>query len=144
MTFNCELCEKKPNELLLIVNVLLLLLLFIQLNMRNAIAINFYELSIFFFFMVACITCEWPINSHISSYHIVFFRTWTWNLNAFYICMCSFGALHYVKYFYFYHDTWDLIELSVGTMLPKSIKPTSLLRGLTWCGEQQGEDAGQD
>lgn len=50
MTFNCELCEKKPNELLLIVNVLLLLLLFIRLNMRNAIAIIFYELSIFFFY----------------------------------------------------------------------------------------------
>lgn len=108
--------------------------------MRNAIALNFYELS--FFFMAACITGECPINSHISSYHIVFFGM-DLELKRF-LHMCSFGALHYVKYFYFYHDTWDLIELSVGTMLAKSIKPTSLLRGLTWCGEQQGEDAGQD
>lgn len=90
MTFNCELCEKKnPNVLLLIVNVRLLLLLFIRLNMQNAIAINFYDLS--FFFMAACITGECPINSHISSYHIVFFffLERTWDLSAFCIRVCS-------------------------------------------------------
>lgn len=87
MTFNCQLCEKKPNELLLIVNVLLLLLLFIRLNMRNAIAINFYELSICFFFFYGGLhnmRVAYKQSHIIISYRL--FSEWTWNLNAFYIC----------------------------------------------------------